>query len=157
MAIDGKTVRRSHHKKTGNAAIHMVSAFGRFGSRTYRDPRHAVIHDVGWLQQRHNRPGPRGVVIVESTREIVDKIKKETRFYIASLILLANLLGPMVRDHWAENSLHWVLDMIFRDDECRAQTDRAPTNFTTIKHMALTLIRGAKGKQSLRASREATA
>jgi predicted transposase YbfD/YdcC len=117
-----------------------------------------VIHDVEWLQQRHNWPGLKGVVIVESTREIGEKIEKETRFYITSLILLANLLGPMVRDHWAiENSLHWVLDMVFRDDECRVRTDHAPANFTTIKHMALNLIRHRKGKQSLRASRKAAA
>ena len=43
----------------------------------------------------------------------------------------------MVRGHWMiENGLHWVLDMIFRDDECRVQTDNAPANFATIKHMA---------------------
>ena len=53
----------------------------------------------------------------------------------------------MVRDHWAiENSLHWVLDMVFRDDECRVRTDHAPANFTTIKHMALNLIQRASRK-----------
>ena len=117
-----------------------------------------VVHDVGWLQQRHNWPSLKAVVIVDSTRETGDKIERETRFYITSLALLAHLLGPMVRDHWAiENSLHWVLDMVFRDDECRVRTDHAPANFTTIKHMALNLIRRAKGKQSLRASRKAAA
>jgi len=38
------------------------------------------------------------------------------------------------------------MDMIFRDDECRVRTDHAPANFTTIKHMALNLIRGAPGQ-----------
>jgi predicted transposase YbfD/YdcC len=53
-----------------------------------------------------------GVVMVESTREIGEKIERETRFYITSLIWLASQLGPVVRGHWAiENSLHWVLDM----------------------------------------------
>jgi predicted transposase YbfD/YdcC len=80
--------------------------------------------------------------MVESTREIGDKIETETRFYITSLVWLACLLGSMVRDYWAiENSLHWVLDMVFRDDACWVRTDRAPANFTTIKHMALNLIR----------------
>ena len=51
--------------------------------------------------------------------------------------MLAHLLGPVVRSHWAiENSLHRVMDMLFRDDECRVRTDHAPANFTTIKHMA---------------------
>jgi hypothetical protein len=40
--------------------------------------------------------------------------------------------------------------MIFRDDECRIRTDHAPANFTTIKHMALNLIRRAPRKDSLR-------
>jgi len=97
-------------------------------------------------------------VMVESTREFNDKIERETRFYITSLVMLANALGPIVRSHWAvENSLHWVMDMIFRDDECRVRTDHAPANFTTIKHMALNLIRKAPGKDSLRLKRKVAA
>jgi predicted transposase YbfD/YdcC len=81
-----------------------------------------------------------------------------TRFYITSLIWLASQLGPVVRGHWAiENSLHWVLDMIFRDDECRIRTDNAPANFTTVKHMAHNLIRRAPGRNSLRARRKVAA
>jgi predicted transposase YbfD/YdcC len=61
-----------------------------------------------------------GVVMVESNREIGGKIDQETRFYITSLALLA--IAPMIRGHWAiENSLHWVMDMVFRDDECRVR------------------------------------
>jgi hypothetical protein len=56
-------------------------------------------------------------------------------------------MGSIVRDHWAvENSLHWVMDMVFRDDECRVRTDHAPANFTTIKHIALNLIRRPKAR-----------
>jgi predicted transposase YbfD/YdcC len=106
-----------------------------------------VIHDVGWLQGRHDWPALNGIVIVESRREIDDKIELETRFYITSLMLSAALVGPMVREHWAvENGLHWVMDMIFRDDECRVRTDHAPANFTTIKHMALNLRIGQIGR-----------
>ena len=87
--------------------------------------------------------------MVESKREIDDKVERETRFYITSLVMLANQLGPVIRSHWAvENSLHWVMDMIFRDDECRIRTDHAPANFTTIKHMAHNLIRRAPGKDA---------
>jgi len=117
-----------------------------------------VIHDVAWLQDRHSWPGMKSVVMVESIREIGDKIETETRFYITSLALLAVLVGPIVRSHWAiENSLHWVMDMIFRDDECRVRTENAPANFTTIKHMALNLIRKAPGKDSLRVRRKVAA
>ena len=88
--------------------------------------------------------------MVESTREIGDKIERETRFYITSLVWLAGQLGPIIRSHWAiENSLHWVMDMVFRDDECRIRTDHAPANFTTIKHIALNLIRKAPRQRQL--------
>ncbi len=82
-----------------------------------------------WSRASAKSPGP---------TPAADKIERETRFYITSLALLASLIGPLIRDHWAvENSLHWVLDMVFRDDECRLRTDHAPANFTTLKHIAL--------------------
>jgi predicted transposase YbfD/YdcC len=126
---------------------------GRIETRTY-----TAIHDVDWIQERHDWPGLKGVVMVESTREIGDKVERETRFYITSLVMLASQLGPVIRSHWAvENSLHWVMDMTFRDDECRIRTDHAPANFTTIKHMAHNLIRRAPGKDSLRLKRKVAA
>ena len=52
------------------------------------------------------------------------EIEQETRFYITSSNLPAEQMGPIVRSHWAvENSLHWVMDMVFRDDECRVRTE----------------------------------
>jgi predicted transposase YbfD/YdcC len=115
-----------------------------------------VIHDVAWLRQRHNWPGLNAMVVVDSVREIGDKVERETRFYITSLLLLASVLAPIVRGHWAiENGLHWVMDMVFRDDECRVRTDHAPANFCTIKHMAQNLVRLAPGKTSLRQKRKA--
>lgn len=126
---------------------------GRIETRTT-----TVIHDVAWLQQRHDWPGLNAVVMVESSREIAGRIERETRFYITSLVLLASLLGPIIRSHWAiENSLHWVLDMVFRDDECRVRTTHAPANFTTLKHMAHNLIRKAPGTDSLRIKRKIAA
>ncbi len=117
-----------------------------------------VIHDVEWLQERHDWPGLKSVVVVESTREVGDKINREMRLYITSLVLLAHQIGPMVRGHWMiENGLHWVLDMIFRDDECRVRTDNAPANFATIKHMSYNLMRRAATKDSMRLRRKVAA
>ena len=123
---------------------------GRVETRKY-----TVLHDVEWLQKRHEWPGLKGVVVVESKREIAGKITNETRFYITSLSLKAEAVGPMVRAHWAiENSLHWVMDMVFRDDECRIRTSHAPTNFATCRHIAYNLYRKAPGKDSIRLRRK---
>jgi predicted transposase YbfD/YdcC len=152
--LDAEPIKAKGFKDTKISRDETVDGdHGRIETRTT-----TVIHDVAWLQERHDWPGLKGVVVVESSREIGDKIEQETRFYITSLVLLAHLLGPIVRSHWAvENSLHWVMDMIFRDDECRIRTDHAPANFTTVKHMAHNLIRKAPGKDSLRLRRKVAA
>lgn len=126
---------------------------GRIETRTT-----TVIHDVAWLQERHDWPGLQAVVMVESRRENNGRTEHETRFYLTSLTMIAALMGPVVRSHWAiENSLHWVMDMMFRDDECRVRTNHAPANFTTIKHMALNLLRTATSKDSMRMRRKVAA
>jgi predicted transposase YbfD/YdcC len=75
---------------------------GRIETRTT-----TVIHDVDWLRKRHGWPGLNAIAMVESTRETKGVIEKDTRIFITSLVMLAHLLGPVIRSHWAiENSLH---------------------------------------------------
>ena len=126
---------------------------GRIETRKY-----TVFHDISWLKERHNWPGLNAIVMVESTRETGSKIETETRFYITSLKDTADLIAAAVRSHWAiENSLHWVMDMVFRDDDCRVREGNAAANFVTLKHMAHNLARRAPGKMSIRARRKAAA
>ena len=91
-------------------------------------------------------------------RLALGQVAVETRFYSTSPFLLAQAMGPIVRNHWCiENSLHWIMDMIFRDHECRVRIDHAPANFTPVEHMALNLIRRARGKDSVRLRRKLAA
>ena len=79
----------------------------------------------------------------------------ETRYYISSLPNDAQKLGESVRSHWGiENYLHWVLDVGFREDDCRIRKDNAPQNFAIIRHISLNLLNqektsktGAKNKR----------
>lgn len=117
-----------------------------------------AISDIGWLQARHKWPGLKSIVMVESRRELADRTERELRFYITSLVADAKRMGEAVRAHWGiENGLHWVMDMVFRDDECRIRRDHAPANFSTIKHMASNLLRRAPGNDSLRVKRKMAA
>jgi predicted transposase YbfD/YdcC len=126
---------------------------GRIETRTV-----TVFHDVEWLQKTHKWPGLKSVVMVESQRETAAKSETETRFYISSLVLLANALGPIIRSHWMiENGLHWVLDMVLRDDECRVRTDNAPANLAVVKHIALNVLRTGKSNDPLRMRRKVAA
>jgi len=67
---------------------------GRIETRTT-----TVISDVEWLQERHDWPGLKAVVMVESSRETNGKTEHETRFYLTSLVMVAALIGPIVRSH----------------------------------------------------------
>jgi predicted transposase YbfD/YdcC len=126
---------------------------GRIETRKY-----TVFHDISWLTERHNWPGLNAIVMVESCREIGEKIETETQVYITSLKGTAEQIAPAVRSHWAiENSLHWVMDMVFRDDDCRVREGNAAANFVTLRHMAHNLTRRAPGKMSIRARRKAAA
>lgn len=115
-----------------------------------------VIHDIEWLQKRHNWPGLASVVMVESRRELDAKVETETRFYISSLTRPAEQLGPMIRSHWAiENSHHWILDVAMDDDLGRLRTQNAPHNFATVKAVAKNLIMYRKNpKISFRRTRK---
>ena len=64
--------------------------------------------------------------MVKSHRTINGKTAVEVRYYISSLEMNAKLLGSAVRQHWGiENSLHWILDIAFREDECRIRKGNA--------------------------------
>jgi predicted transposase YbfD/YdcC len=135
---------------TASMARTIEKDHGRIETRVY-----TAIGDPGWLQNRHGWSGLRGVVMVESTREFVDGTSEsETRYYITSLWPDAGVLAEAVRGHWGVESHHWVMDMVFRDDECRIRKDNAPANFATVKHMASNLLRRAGGKESLRVKRK---
>ena len=149
-------------EQQGNFAGHQVTVHhscekdhGRLETR-----RVVATEQIAWLQDSHDWPGLRSIAKVESRRELLaeGKVEEETRYYLSSLPGDAQQIGQAVRSHWGvENGLHWVMDMVFRDDECRIRSQNAPSNFTTIKHMASNLLRRGKGKHSMRASRHVAA
>ncbi len=117
-----------------------------------------VCTDVSWLNARHNWPGLASIVMVQYTAVMSDKTRSQTRFYISSLTSEAQTQAQAIRDHWSiENGLHWVLDMVFRDDECRIRKGNAAANFTTIKHAASNLLRASPGSESLTLKRHLAA
>ena len=117
-----------------------------------------VCSDTQWLTDRHNWPGLKAVVMTEYTREIREKLETVRRFYISSFVDSPENMAQHIRSHWqVENSLHWVLDVTFRQDDCRIRQGNAAANFAAINHVATNLLRGNKGKMSLPQKRRSAA
>lgn len=93
--------------------------------------------------------------MVEAVREVQGQTTTEQRYYLSSLPVEAVQFSEAVRGHWGiENSCHWVLDVVFREDDSRVRVGYAAENFALVRRMAnnllqqeRTLKRGVKTKR----------
>lgn len=83
------------------------------------------------------------VAKITSTRTLNKKTTTDTRYYISSLASgNAEAMLSAIRHHWMiENSLHWILDITFREDESRIRTDNAQENFSVLRKLTLNLLK----------------
>jgi len=101
-------------------------------------------------------PGVRSIAMVQSERRIGEESTVKRRYFISSLKSDAKLLLHAVRTHWEiENKVHWVLDIAFREDDCRIRKGNGAENFAVLRHIALNLLRREKtSKGSLKGRRK---
>ena len=84
---------------------------------------------------------------IHSIGEEANKTSEETRYVIASRKLPAEDFAKAVRMHWTiEHSLHWVMDIVFREDESRVRTRHAAVNFVALRHITLNMLKKIDGQ-----------
>ena len=117
--------------------------------------RYWTTSDINWLQGKESWKSINTIGMVQRERQVGEDISIETSYYISSIENDTKLFSHAVRSHWGiENSLHWVLDISFREDESRIRKDNAPENFAVLRHMALNLLkRETSLKKSIKAKR----
>lgn len=101
------------------------------------------VDAVGRFPARHRWPGLRSIGLIERERTVGDGATSVERVYVlTSLETDAKRLGALVRGHWGiENQVHWILDIAFREDECRIRKDHGPTNMGFLRKLALNLLK----------------
>jgi predicted transposase YbfD/YdcC len=114
-----------------------------------------VYNQIHLLEDLEKWSDLKSVIQITAEREINEKKTNETRLYISSLNDEAEAFNKYIRMHWGvENSLHWTLDMTFREDEQRKRDKNSAQNFAIVRKIVLNLLKQEDSKKlSLRTKR----
>jgi predicted transposase YbfD/YdcC len=129
---------------------------GRIETRTY-----TASKVVDWITSKRSYPGqPRfstikTIVRIDTRTEHADRSTFDTRTYISSAPLDIERLAKAIRGHWGVESMHWLLDVAFKDDLSRYRTGHGAKNMAVVRRFALDLVRhnNAKGSVKIRRKR----
>ena len=126
-------------RKKRKADVCQVESAGH-GRREHRrvtiSTRASELTDVGdWANLQ-------SVVMVERERTVGEKTSVEKAYYLSSLVVDAATMERRIRAHWSiENSLHWILDVVFHEDTLRIRSRGGASNLAAIRKLALSLLK----------------
>lgn len=128
---------------------------GRIETRTY-----TASSTVDWIVADRRCPGaPRfanikTIVKVCARAEYADRCSFDTRYFISSAARDIERIAAAVRGHWGVESMHWLLDVEFKDDQSRYRTGHGAKNMAAVRRFALSLVRANKSKGSVKTRRK---
>ena len=135
------TCNKKELKDKGMYYVQKEQGHGRFEKREYY-----ISNEIDWLWQREEWTGLTGIGLCIRECEEGTTKSVEYRYFLYSIKgCTAQKFGKSIRKHWGiENSLHWLLDMAFREDESRIRKENSAENMNIIRHMALNLLKQEK-------------
>lgn len=134
--------------KTGAELSYAESADKGHGRLEVR--RVFTSQEVDWISDRTKWAGLRSIVMIERERHIGEQKSTERQYYLSSHELLAERASALVRGHWAiENNLHWVLDVVYGEDQSRIRDRRSAQNFALLRKLSITLIKNETSNPKL--------
>ncbi|MGZ9190197.1 MAG: ISAs1 family transposase, partial [Nitrospira sp.] len=115
---------------------------------------------VDWIKSAKSYPGQpkfnhiKTLVKVVNRTELKDRCTVDERLYISSASLDIERIAHGVRGHWGVESMHWLLDVAFKDDLSRYRSGHGAKNMAVVRRFALGLIRADKAKGSVKTKRK---
>lgn len=102
-----------------------------------------IWEDISWLTGKEEWAGINGIGVIKCTIEEKEKVSKQNHYFIYSCKGMSALnILEFKRAHWSvENTLHWTLDMTFREDESRARKDNSAENLNALRHMVYNILK----------------
>ena len=129
---------------------------GRIETRAY-----AASGVVDWITSARSYPGAprfsniRTILKLNTRVEHADRCSFETRYFISSAPCDIERLAVAARGHWGVESMHWLLDVEFKDDLSRYRAGYGAKNMAILRRFALGLVRANKSKGSVKSRRKA--
>lgn len=123
-------------RRKGNYYKSVEKAHGQIEKREYYQ-----TEETGWLSQKKEWKGLKSIGMEEKTIMKDGKEEKEYRYYISSLKEDIGLFSRAVRGHWAVESMHWQLDVTFREDANHTLDKTAAQNQNVIRKWCLSILK----------------
>lgn len=145
------------------AIAHDWSGIDYSYSETTEAGHHRIEHRSCWvvsISQVPNLPNHKkwkslaSIVMVRRRRILWNEETEQVCYYITSLAADAAVLAPAIRSHWGiENSLHWVLDVTFKEDQSRIRMGHGPENMALLRRLCVNLIKRDQAQGSINMKR----
>ena len=136
--VQDEKLRKKMNSKTKSEKGH-----GRIETRTA-----FTTEDVGWMPGGREWPGLKCIGAIKTHFEYKGKVTEEWHYYISSKKLSAEDLLHHARMEWGVETMHWLLDVRFREDYFRAQNENLQKNMNIARKLALNIARIYKNKTS---------
>lgn len=123
---------------------------GRIEERKVR-----ICRDVEWIEDLQEWKGIKTIIEVVSRRWIGEKVTEEKRYYLSSAPGKAEQFLGWIRKHWEVESMHWILDIVFKDDNFQGYTGQIAENIAILKRLTLNQLKQEKSlKKSIPKKRD---
>ena len=97
------------------------------------------LTQLDWLEQKTRWPGLCSILEVERIVTIGQKTSRELSYYISSSNISAEHFLNLVREHWKIESMHWMLDVVFCEDDCIMKSDAAHLSLNIMRKYAIAM------------------
>ena len=149
-----------HDAVSSYIETHMENNFADIKARTFIETLkgHGRVDEITYYQMpvpadlvnREMWAGLKTIGVAIRISQCGDVCTSEVRYYISSISMGVKRFGRLVRGHWAiENTLHWCLDVTFREDESRVRNRNTANNLAWLKRFSLSLLKQQKDKHSI--------
>ncbi len=114
------------------------------------EKREITVASAAWIEDKARWTDICTIVRCRASRTVNGVEAISNRYYISSFDTSAESFGAIIRGHWSiENQLHWLLDVVFREDAAKARKDYAPLNMNVLRKIAMTLLKSAHSDKKL--------